>query len=169
MDRLLPLIFSLNDQVARLERWLTIVLAGTIATIIVAQVVLRYGFNAPLFWAEEVAAQLLVFMTLLGLSLLIHAERLIAIDFVPKLAGTRGRHVLAAAFGLSIIALLLFIAWLAYGWISQPQVRLEMSSTTRLPRWYNYAVLPVALGLMVLHQAVTVLKHLCVVSGGSRA
>lgn len=163
------LISKIDDTVTQLERWLLSLLVAAIAGIIMTQVVLRYGFSAPLFWAEEVAALLMVFVTLLGLSLLIHSERLIAIEFLPGLLGNRARHVMTALFGSAIVALLVFIAWLAVTWIQQPQVQIELSSTTRLPRWYSYAALPVLLSFTILHQFLLVLKHAGAALGGKDA
>lgn len=163
------LISKIDNTITQLERWLVSLLVAVISGIIMTQVVLRYGFSAPLFWAEEVAALMMVFVTLLGLSLLIHSERVIAIEFLPRLLGNRARHVMAALFGLVIVALLVFIAWLAVTWIQQPQVRMELSSTTRMPRWYSYAALPVLLSFMILHQLVLVLKHASAALGGKDA
>jgi TRAP-type C4-dicarboxylate transport system permease small subunit len=163
------LISRIDNMISQLEQWIVSLLVAAIAGIIMTQVVLRYGFSAPLFWAEEVAALMMVFVTLLGLSLLIRSERVIAIEFLPGLLGNRARHVMAALFGMVIVALLAFIAWLAVTWIQQPQVQLELSSTTRLPRWYSYAALPVLLSFMILHQIVLVLKHASAALGGENA
>ena len=61
---------------------------------------------------------------------------------------------------LPIFFLVVFVAWLAWDWISRPEVRIELSATTQLPRWYTYAVLPVGLSCMAAHQAAAVLRHL---------
>lgn len=54
---------TLDDYLARLERLLLTVVSGAMTLILMAQVILRYAFSHPLFWAEEVSVQLLVFMT----------------------------------------------------------------------------------------------------------
>jgi C4-dicarboxylate transporter, DctQ subunit len=36
---------------------------------------------------------------------------------------------------------------------------MELSPTTQLPRWYNYAALPVALSTMALHQLIGILRE----------
>ncbi len=166
---LLRLLRLLDTGVYKVERFLAIGLTAAIALIAMAQVVLRYFFHAPLFWAEEVAAQLLVFVTLLGLSLLIHTQQLISIDFLPRALPGRGRHILFAVLGLGMLALLLFIGYMGLEWVQRPDVRTEMSPTTQLPRWYNYAVLPVVFASMSYHQVVKIFEQIRLACGGQEA
>lgn len=149
----------LDSGIARIERWLAMGLTAAIALIMMAQVVLRYFFNAPLFWAEEVAAQLLVFLTLIGISLLLQRQQLVNIDFLPRALSPRKQHLLFVLLGLAMLALTLFFAKLGWQWIQRPDVRLEMGATTQLPRWYNYSVLPAAFACMAFHQLVLIISH----------
>jgi TRAP-type C4-dicarboxylate transport system permease small subunit len=142
------------------ERILVMALTGAIAGIMMVQVVLRYFFSAPLFWAEEIAVQLLVFTTLFGMSLLVQRSQLVSIDFVPRALSGRARHALLALLGAVMLGLLLFIAWLGWDWVSRADVRMELGATTQLPRWYNYAALPLAMVLMAWHQFAAVLREL---------
>jgi C4-dicarboxylate transporter DctQ subunit len=167
--KVLDVFFVVDDRLALLEKLIAMTVAALITLIIVAQVVLRYGFNAPLFWAEEAASQLMVFLTLLGLSLLIHSGRLISIEFVPNLASGVGKKFLYVLYGACIIALVLFLVWLSYTWMMKPQVRMEISPTTRIPRWYNYSVLPVALLAMAYHQLIRTIRQLLGRAGEAHA
>lgn len=153
---------------AVLERGLVIALTGAIAAVIVAQVVMRYFFSAPIFWAEEIAVQMLVFATLFGMSLLVHHGQLVSIDFLPRALAPRARHGLLAALGVVMLALFGFVSWLGWEWISRPEVRIELGATTQLPRWYNYAVLPLALVVMAWHQLAAVLRDVRACTGFAR-
>lgn len=88
------LLHTLDERLALLERGLVAALTTALAVTMMAQVVLRYFFGAPLFWAEEISVQLLVFLTLLGLSLLVQSGQLVSIDFLPQALPPRGRHLL---------------------------------------------------------------------------
>jgi len=153
---------------AVLERGLVMALTGAIAGIIVAQVVMRYFFSAPIFWAEEISVQMLVFATLFGMSLLVHHGQLVTIDFLPRALSPRARHGLLAALGVVMLALFVFVSWLGWDWISRPEVRIELGATTQLPRWYNYAVLPLAMAVMAWHQLAAILRDLRAFTGFAR-
>lgn len=158
-------IQHIDRRLAVLERVLVMALTAGIAGIMMTQVVMRYFFSAPIFWAEEVAVQLLVFVTLFGLSLLIQQVQLVTIDFLPRALPPRARHALLALLGVVMLGLLVFIAGLGWEWINRADVRLERSATTQLPRWYNFSVLPLAFGLMAWHQMAAILRDLRAFAG----
>jgi len=158
-----------DAALAAVEQALVVLLTGGIVAIMMTQVVLRYVFNAPLFWAEEISVQLLVYVTAFGLALLTRQGSLVSIDFLPRALGPRARNALLAALGLLMLALLVFVAALAWDWVTRPEVRMELSPTTQLPRWYSYAVLPAGLACMACHQAAAVLRHLHALRGGEEA
>lgn len=154
------IVQRIDNRLAVVERGLVIALTGAIATVMMTQVILRYFFSAPLFWAEEISVQMLVTATLFGISLLVHHGQLVSIDFLPRALPKRARHALLTVLGLVLLALFVFIAWLGWDWIGQPSTRLELTATTQLPRWYNYAALPVAMSVMAWHQVVAIAREL---------
>jgi TRAP-type C4-dicarboxylate transport system permease small subunit len=155
-----------DKGLAVIERSLVVALTGGIACIMMTQVVMRHFFSAPIFWAEEISVQMLVFATLFGLSLLVHHGQLVSIDFLPRALSARARHGLMAALGAAMLALFAFVSWLGWEWISRPEVRIELGATTQLPRFYNYAVLPLAMAVMAWHQLAATLRELRAFHGG---
>lgn len=157
---LLALVEAVDARLARLEALLAIALTGALAVIMMAQVVLRYCFSAPLFWAEEISVQLLVFITLVGMSLLVRARQLVAIDVLAGLLPGLPRRIVQALLAALMLALLAYLAWLGWQWVSRADVRLELGATTRVPRWYSYSAFPVAFALMAWHQMAVLLGPL---------
>lgn len=154
------MIVAVDRCLARMERALAIALTGALTAIMMAQVVLRYFLNAPLFWAEEVSVQLLVFITLLGLSLLVHQRQLVSIDLLQGLLPQRLARWLDGLMAVLLLVLLACLAWLGWQWVGRADVRMELGATIRLPRWYSYSVFPFAFALMAWHQLAHVLRRL---------
>lgn len=161
-------IQKIDQSLARAEQLLVVALTAGIAGIMMTQVVMRYFFSAPIFWAEEVAVQLLVFVTLFGLSLLVQRVQLVTIDFLPRALPTGARHALLALLGVVMLALLVFLTKLGWDWVNRADVRLELGATTQLPRWYNFSALPLAFGLMAWHQLAAILRDLHALMGASK-
>lgn len=90
-----------DSALARLETWVLIILTGLLAGLLVAQVVLRYIFGTPLFWAEEVALQILVAISFIGVSHLLYTRSLVRIDIIPSLLPERAAHCLEVFFACS--------------------------------------------------------------------
>ncbi len=156
---LFQFIQAVDRGLAKAERALLVSLRVTLTAIMMAQVVLRYFFSSPIFWAEEISVQLLVFITLFGLSLLMQAQQLIVIDFLPRALSPRAQAALQVFIGLGMLALLLFVTWLGWDWINRPDVRMELGATTQLPRWYNFSALPLAFACMAFHQFAALLRQ----------
>jgi len=142
----------LDALVAQIEGILVRVICLALTLILMAQVVLRYGFSRPIFWAEEISVKLLVFMTLFGVGLLIHKQQLIAIDIVSS--RIRGRAKACLELLLCVVATVVVgaVAVEATQWVLRPEVQVELSPTTQLPIWYSYAMLPTAFYFMLVHQ-----------------
>ncbi len=162
------IIQQIDRGLASAERILLIALTAAMTSIMMVQVVLRYFFSSPLFWAEEISVQLLVFMTLFGLSLLVQQVQLVTIDFLARALPARARHALFALLGLVMLAMLAYIAWLGWDWINRPDVRMELGATTRFPRWYNYSALPLAMAIMAWHQFAAILRDLRAMTGAAQ-
>ena len=153
-------IQKIDQSLAKAEQALVIVLTAGIAGIMMTQVVMRYFFSSPIFWAEEISVQLLVFVTLFGLSLLVQRVQLVTIDFLPRALPDRARHALLAVLGGVMLVLLVFLTKLGWEWVNRADVRLELGATTQLPRWYNFSALPLAFGIMAWHQFAAILRDL---------
>ena len=75
--------------------------------------------------------------------------------------------VTLALLGAITLVLFAYIGWLSWEWVQRDDVRIELSATTQLPRWYNYSAVPLALALLVWHQFVAILRDLHVVVKGA--
>ena len=113
--------------------------------------------------------QLLVVMTLFGLSLLVHGRQLIAIDLLARALPRRLRDVLQVMLAALMLALLCFVAHLGWDWVQRPGVRLEVGATLRLPRWINYSALPLAFACMAWHQGAALLHALRALAAPARS
>ncbi|MCB1756807.1 MAG: TRAP transporter small permease [Gammaproteobacteria bacterium] len=151
------LLRTLDRWLGKFEYTLLALLTGLLTLILTAQVILRYFFNSPLFWAEEVAVQILISATFIGVSYLIHTGRLVRVDFLILLSQGALRHWGERALDVVGLLTLIVLCYFATDWIMRPEVRADLSPTTQLPRWYNYAVLVVAFYTMAFHMLIRVI------------
>ena len=158
------MLFILNridHAVGQLEKALLVFFCFVLTMIMIAQVILRYFFSSPIFWAEEISVQLLVFITAFGISYLTQQKQHIKIDFVLAQLSDSSKKQLMTVLDLVFLALMAVICYYSWEWVLRPDVQVETSGTTGLPRWYNYMVLPVALSFLCWHQFVALLNTFC--------
>ncbi len=149
----------LDGEIARVESWLLILMMFALTLILVCQVILRYFFNAPLFWAEEVSVQLLISATFLGISYLIYQGDMIKVDFLLELIPEEMTSKVEFLLRMVGMATLSVFCWVATEWILQPEIKLDVSPTTGIPNWYNYLFVVVSFYLMSWHLLVKIITR----------
>src|SRR5438105_14402803 len=86
--------------------------AGMFACVLV-QVVMRYGFDRPLVWSDELARYLFVWCAFLGWIVAARRRSHLAIGVLADRCGPRGRAVLALIGAMTAIVLAVVLC--AYG------------------------------------------------------
>jgi TRAP-type C4-dicarboxylate transport system permease small subunit len=77
-----------------------------------AQVVMRYAFNAPLVWSEELARMVFVYLTFVGAALAFHRRENLRLPILTDALPRRGRRWLQATMlALEIAFLAVVIAY----------------------------------------------------------
>lgn len=151
------LMLALNARLATIEYWLIALFISILVLISVVQVVLRYFFASPLFWAEEISVLMLIFTTFFGIGYLLYHNKMLSVDiFNTKIHGNLRKVLLALThmIGISTLALMSYYLTL---WILDPVARVEVSATTTLPKWYNYTVVCFSFYIMTFHELVNLL------------
>ncbi|WNG90169.1 TRAP transporter small permease [Mycobacterium sp. ITM-2016-00317] len=124
-----------------------------ITLILFANAVLRFAFNAPLGWTEELVTGLMLWLTMLGFTLGVRRRESISIRaFVGRLS-IRNQVWLRLATDLLTAAVLLHLAWFAYLYVTK--FGDDPVPYLRLPSGFFTAALPIgalAAALIVLFQ-----------------
>jgi TRAP-type C4-dicarboxylate transport system permease small subunit len=116
-----------------------------------ANVVGRYVFSAPIVWAEEVLAYIMVWCVFIGSVLVMWNGRHIKMDvFVASLKG-RARFVVNAASTVGIILVCVFVILQSYPFVSMLLETDQRSIILRLPMgWMNASVLIGFVGMLLV-------------------
>ena len=131
-------------------RWLTAALLSVVVVVTLLQIVLRYVFNAPLIWSEELARFLTVWMTFLGAAVVCYDGGHLNVDVFLQAAPAPVKRVL---HWFNAIASLSFLALL--GWTSITIVKIDMmSELSALPLTLGHLRLAVTVGSFAMIAAI---------------
>jgi TRAP-type C4-dicarboxylate transport system permease small subunit len=119
------------------------------AVIVAVQVFFRYVLNHSIFWSEELARFLLVWLTFLGASVAYHRRGHASIDVLFTRLSGPGRK--AAALTVHLVCLGFFLILVIYGWSFAHFVRLQISPALSLPKWIPHGILPLSGAILTLH------------------
>ncbi|MBI9086387.1 MAG: TRAP transporter small permease [Desulfobacterales bacterium] len=121
----------------------------SMAAIVAVQVFCRYALNASLFWSEELARHLLVWMTFLGASTAYRRQAHPGVDMVTtRLPAPVRRRVEIAVHW---VCLAVFAVMVVYGIEFSWFVRLQISPALNLPKWLLFGIVPVSGAICTVH------------------
>ncbi|MGK2866261.1 MAG: TRAP transporter small permease [Mycobacterium sp.] len=123
-------------------------LLAAITAILFANAVLRFAFNSPLGWTEELVTGMMLWLTMLGFTLGVRRRESIEIRaFVGRLP-VRVQVWLRLVTDLLTAAVLLHLAWFAYLYVTR--FGGDPSPYLRLPKGFFIAALPIGATLAAL-------------------
>ena len=128
----------LNRGIVVLVSAMGIAMAGIVAV----QVLFRYGFNHSLFWSEELARVLLVWLTFFGATVAYYHGAHPGVDGLVKRLPSSGQRIAAFLSHMASLALFSVMVW--YGTCFAWFVRLQITPALGWPKWIIMAAVPAA-------------------------
>ena len=121
----------------------------TMTGVVILQVFFRYGLNHSLFWSEELARYLLIWLTFLGTSVAYHRSAHPSVNLLQsRLSPARKRQSRIFVHGVSLVFFLILV-W--YGLEFAYFVRAQTTPALSLPKWLVFSIIPVSGTILVLH------------------
>jgi TRAP-type C4-dicarboxylate transport system permease small subunit len=149
--RFIPCLEGISRRTNVLVEQCLLWLGATMVGVVAAQVFFRYGLNQSLFWSEELARYLLVWLTFLGATVAYRRGAHPRIDlFASRLGPASARALRIAAH---LVAMAFFGLLVVYGAQFAHFVRQQISPALQLPMWIVLLVLPLSGALLILHAA----------------
>jgi len=129
--------------VEQVEKALCAFFALAFTGLIVVNVVLRYVFNRPLYFAEEVSVILMIWMTLLAASLMLGRREMVSVTILTDPLPRRLRRLVAVAVQAITLAVALTFFYWSVQWMRSPASQRDLILAMDVPKWYPYMIVPV--------------------------
>ena len=133
------------------------VLLSAMTAIVFIQVLFRYVINAPLYWTEEAARYIMIWIVFLGASIGIRRGSHLGFTWYVERSNAKVRRILALVANLGLFAFSLNITY--YGTIITLQNMKQLSPGLQMPVAFVYLCLPVG-GLLCILQLIPILRKL---------
>jgi len=133
------------------------VLLTAMTLIVFAQVLFRYLFQSPLYWSEEAARYLMIWIVFLGASIGIRKGSHLGFTWFVEKSNSKTRRICALIAHLGLLAFALNIIY--YGTIITLQNLEQLSPGLQMPVAFVYACLPVG-GILSVVQLLPILMRL---------
>lgn len=126
-----------------------LLLGCAMSAIVIAQVFCRYILNHSLFWSEELARYILVWLTFLGCCVAYYRGMHPGITFLYRRMPERFRKISR----IVILVISLFFFWIMIWYGSQFAffVRAQTTPALSLPKWIIFSIIPISGAILTLH------------------
>lgn len=146
----------LDDHV---ETYLSSVTLILFTVLVVAQVIMRYIFDSPMTWSEEIARLALVWFVYTSASYAVRYQRHVKFNVLVKVIGKRvplAERIIQIFVFVSWLAFLITVLWLSIQMVISQYHTGQVSAAARIPMYLVYLGLPLGLALMSFR----VIQHL---------
>ena len=149
------------DKLVKYSGYLASALFITIGFIVSYEVIMRYLFNSPTIWVNEVSRFLQIWATYLALTYSFHKNDFIRITVIYDRLNDKGKKILDF---ISFIFILIFSSFVVYyGWIiAYDSLKVGRTSSTILdvPSFLTELAIPLCFAFLVLRVILEVITYI---------
>ena len=156
MNIFLRALIRLDHILAKAEAAALIALVAVMTVAVFLQVLYRYVLTQPLYWSEELARYLFVWLSILGATLGLQKRGHFGLDFFFRMFPEQAKPCMGFLIHLLMGAVVLVI--LVQGITLVQKTALQESPAMGISMSWAYACLPVGAALMVIHLLVIFLR-----------
>jgi TRAP-type C4-dicarboxylate transport system permease small subunit len=147
---------SFDRHLVRAEAALGSACLGLLFALLLLNVLLRYLFDTSLFWAEEVAVILFVWMGFLAAATTEADNGHVRLTLLVERLSPRLRRINETLVEGVLLAVLVLLVATAHSGLATLQTTVAL----RLPEQWLYAIVPVTMALCALHIVLRMLRRL---------
>ena len=149
------------DKIVKYSGYLASALLIAIGFIVSYEVIMRYLFNSPTIWVNEVSRFLQIWATYLALTYSFHKQDFIRITVVYDRLNETGKKILDFISFIFIIIFSCFVVY--YGWlIAYDSLKVGRTSSTILdvPSFLTELAIPLCFAFLVIRVILEAIRYL---------
>ena len=142
------MLSTFDRALIRVNRWIVIAILAAMASMVFANVALRFFTDGSILWVEEVSRYLMIWLTFLGAGLVLRYGGHIGIDTLQERLPRHAIPVRAVIFvvmlGFFAVMLWLGIRYAAFTWD-------QTTPVMQIPIGAVYLAMPIGFALLIVH------------------
>jgi TRAP-type C4-dicarboxylate transport system permease small subunit len=143
-----PVLSTFDRALIRVNRWAVIAILAAMASMVFANVALRFLTDQSILWVEEVSRYLMIWLTFLGAGLVLRYGGHIGIDTLQDRLPRQAAWIRVAIFAVMLV---FFVVML---WLGARYAAFTWGQTTpvmQIPIGAVYLAMPIGFALMIVH------------------
>ena len=144
-----------------------IITATTLSICVVlvnANVIMRYFFNSPIRWAEEVVTSLFVWTVFIGSAYAYRKHSHLGVDILVNLMPPKMKAVVKAVMSVVELLVLTMLTVISSQYVYHlifnraGKLKIVMTDMLRIPKWWTGIAVPIGFGLSVIYSIYFMVK-----------
>ncbi len=174
---MLAFLQKISGGILAVEKIIMIFLAAAVTGLILLNVVTR-SVNFALYWVDELAIYSMIWMVLIGASMIVRLRKGIAVTILEEMLSQRMKNHMALVVDFVILAFALVLIWMCYLWYdpltlmsvdfdlaefsadSFNFIYEEPTNTLGIPKFWIWLIVPVVALTMTIHALVNFMERL---------
>jgi TRAP-type C4-dicarboxylate transport system permease small subunit len=137
------------------------IITGTTLTLCVIlvnlNVIFRYFLKSPINWTDEVVTSLFVWTVFMGSAYAHRKHSHLGVDIVVNLIHGKSRETIEFVMSILEILVLALLTYISSQYVynliySRGVLKLTLTDTLRIPKWYTGVAVPLGFGLSLIYQ-----------------
>lgn len=150
---------TLAKHIVNIDIYIACICLALLIFVVFSNVVLRYLFNAPYQWGEEVEMMLIVWLIWYGGSCAFRMGSQICVDMVLSLLPQKVQKVINVLIYVLSLVILLFLAKQGFAYVVQLAQTNRVTESLHISRAVIYSCMPIGCVLMALNMTYAAVKE----------
>ena len=156
---------SIKTILTNLDAIITGVTLSICVVLVNANVIMRYFFNTPIHWAEEVVTSLFVWTVFIGSAYAYRKHSHLGVDILVNILPNKVRTVVKSVMSVVELFVLMMLTWISGEYVyhlifsRSGKLKVVMTDLLRIPKWWTGIAVPIGFGLSVIYSIYFMVKN----------
>lgn len=156
--------YTLKDIVKNLDAIVTCTTLAICVVLVNANVIMRYFFNNPIKWSEEVVTSLFVWTVFIGSAYAYRNHSHLGVDIVVNFLPGKAKNVVSFVMAILELLVLLMLTVISAQYVyhlifsRSGAFKPVMTDMLRIPKWWTGIAVPIGFGLSTYHSVIFLLR-----------
>jgi len=156
---------SLKTILTNLDAIITGITLTICVVLVNANVIMRYFFNSPIHWAEEVVTSLFVWTVFIGSAYAYRKHSHLGVDILVNILPATVKKVVKAVMSVVELLVLIMLTVISSQYVyhllynNAGKLKIVKTDLLRVPKWWTGIAVPIGFGLSVIYSLYFMYKN----------
>ena len=156
---------TLKGILTNLDAIITGVTLSICVVLVNANVIMRYFFNSPIHWAEEVVTSLFVWTVFIGSAYAYRKHSHLGVDIVINMLLEKVKGIVKAVMSVVELLVLVMLTVISSQYVyhlifsRSGKLKIALTDLLRVPKWWTGIAVPIGFGLSVIYSVYSMVKN----------